>query len=77
MGQDGSVAALVAVGPILVMVGIGVGIYAIEQDSASMVFGGLGIAAAGLLLTVVAFVALRLQASQDAQNPGDDGGAGS
>ena len=70
-------AALVAIGPLLVMVGIGLGIYAIEQDSAGLVLTGLVVAGIGLVLTIVAFVALRVQASQERRNPGDAGGAGS
>jgi len=69
-------AALVAIGPILVLVGIGMGIYAIEQDSAAMVFTGLGIAFLGLVLTIVAFIVMRVQASNartaPAGNVGDD-----
>jgi hypothetical protein len=71
VGQDVGVAALVAIGPILVMLGIGLGIYAIEQDSAGMVFTGLAIAGLGMVLTIVAFIVMRLQASKPASNAGD------
>jgi multisubunit Na+/H+ antiporter MnhB subunit len=71
VGQDGGVAALVALGPILVIVGIGIGIFAIGEDSAGMVLTGFVIAAAGMVLTIAAFIALRLQAAK--RNQGDTG----
>jgi multisubunit Na+/H+ antiporter MnhB subunit len=68
------VGALVAIGPILVMVGIGLGIFAIEEDSPGMVFTGLGIAALGMVLTIVAFIVMRVQASKPPANAADTEG---
>jgi multisubunit Na+/H+ antiporter MnhB subunit len=62
-------AALVAIGPILVILGIGIGIFAIGEDSAGLVLTGFVIATLGMLLTIAAFIALRLQGSKG--NPGD------
>lgn len=63
-------ALLVALGPLLVLVGIGVGIAGIGSDSPGQVNAGLGIALVGLVLTVAAFVVLRRQARD--QRSGDD-----
>jgi multisubunit Na+/H+ antiporter MnhB subunit len=71
VGQDGAMAALVALGPILVIVGIGIGIFAIGEDSAGMVLTGFVIASVGMVLTIVAFIALRIQAAN--RNQGDTG----
>jgi len=60
-------ALLVALGPLLVVVGIGVGIAGIGSDDFTMVTGGLLVAAAGMVVTLIAFVVLR----RSAQNPGD------
>lgn len=65
-------AALVALGPILVIVGIGIGIFAIGEDSAGMVLTGFVIATIGMVLTIVAFIAMRLQAMKR-QDQGDTG----
>jgi hypothetical protein len=66
-------ALLVALGPILVMVGIGVGIAGIGNDDFTMVNLGMGIAAIGLVVTIAGFVVLRRSASRPKLDPFDDG----
>ena len=66
-------AALVAIGPILVLLGIGIGIFAIGEDSAGLVLTGFVIATLGMLVTIASFIALRLQDAKR-RNPGDTGG---
>lgn len=63
-------AALVALGPILVMAGIGIGIFAIGEDSPGLVLVGFVVATLGMLITIAAFIALRMQATRR-KNPDD------